>query len=328
MYIERAENDYGSHTALAPAQENYYSTIRKGKDFLNITALTMSSSSLYGPADNSKSRAEDFRLEPMYIDVLERSTPKKSSRKIKCFVAWMIMLTLMSLASMAFTGFIFYNSIISNGKARPHDESSKTHTNGETFPAGVKPSRSPLQDEVMDKISLLSRNVTFLLKKLETISKIPGPIGPQGSTGPQGPRGFNGTNGRNGARGVPGSPGLPGKPGSNGTRGFNGTRGPQGSPGVSGLPGPRGDGNLSSCVHKKKEVNGSPGNHSIYDVDARDVVGKKIISAVCSSNDALNYVLSSNEISEGYFYQCRCTGSRNTGVKIMTCRIDYWICDL
>ena len=39
MNKERAENDYGSHTALAPSKEKYYSTIRQGKDFLNITAL-------------------------------------------------------------------------------------------------------------------------------------------------------------------------------------------------------------------------------------------------------------------------------------------------
>ena len=97
MNKERAENDYGSHTALAPSKENYYSTIKQ--DFLNITALSMSSSSLYDTGDKSWSRPKDFHLEPMYIDVLERSTPRKSSRKMKCLVTWMIILTLMSLAS-------------------------------------------------------------------------------------------------------------------------------------------------------------------------------------------------------------------------------------
>ena len=77
MNKERAENDYGSHTALAPSNENYYSTIRQGKDFLNITALSMSSSSRYDTGDKSWSR---------FIDVLERSTPSKSSRKMKCDV--------------------------------------------------------------------------------------------------------------------------------------------------------------------------------------------------------------------------------------------------
>ena len=107
MNKERAENDYGSHTALAPSYENYYSTIRQGKDFLNITALSMSSSSRYDTGDKSWSR---------FIDVLERSTPSKSSRKMKCLVTWMIILTLMSLASLAFTAFIFYTASFSNGK--------------------------------------------------------------------------------------------------------------------------------------------------------------------------------------------------------------------
>ena len=116
MNKERAENDYGSHTALAPSKENYYSTIRQGKDFLNITALSMSSNSHYDTGDKSWSRPKDFHLEPMYIDVLERSTPRKSSRKMKCLVTWMIILTLMSLASLAFTAFIFYTASFSNGK--------------------------------------------------------------------------------------------------------------------------------------------------------------------------------------------------------------------
>ena len=132
MFIERAENDYGSQRTLTPPQENYYSTIRRGKEFLNITALTMSSS-LYGPGDKSKSRSGDLHLEPMYIDVLDRSTPKKkSSRKRKCLVMWMIMLTLMSLASLAFTAFIFYSASVSNGKTKPHGNSN-SQTNGKGF---------------------------------------------------------------------------------------------------------------------------------------------------------------------------------------------------
>lgn len=311
MNKERAENDYGSHTALAPSKENYYSTIKQ--DFLNITALSMSSSSLYDTGDKSWSRPKDFHLEPMYIDVLERSTPRKSSRKMKCLVTWMIILTLMSLASLAFTAFIFYTASFSNGG---------------TFLGEVEPSRSPVENKIIDKINQLSKNVTFLLEKLENVSKIPGPRGAQGrngSAGPQGPRGYNGTNGSIGARGAPGLPGLPGKPGSNGTRGFNGTRGSRGPPGVQG---PRGIGNLSSCVHKKKHNNATPGKSSNNDVLVRDVLGEKIISAVCSSNDALTYHLSVRNITEGYVYQCICTGSRGSGAKSMICRIDYWLCEL
>ena len=118
----RAEDTY-------PAQENYYSTIRRRKEFLNITVLTMSSS-LYGPGDSVKSRSGHLHLEPMYIDVLDRSILKKSSRKMGCLVMWMIMLTLMSLASLAFTAFIFYTASISNRKANAN---SNSQTNGKGF---------------------------------------------------------------------------------------------------------------------------------------------------------------------------------------------------
>lgn len=114
MYIDRVGNDYGSQKTLTPSQENYYSTITKGKEFLNITALVKT-----GPGDM-------HLAEPMYIDVVERSAPRKTSPKIKCLVAWLVMLTIISLASLAFTTVIFYSASVSDGN-------SNSHTNGKDF---------------------------------------------------------------------------------------------------------------------------------------------------------------------------------------------------
>lgn len=110
MYIDRVGNDYGSQKTLTPSQENYYSTITKGKEFLNITALV-------------KTGSGDMHLaEPMYIDIVERSAPRKTSPEKKCLVAWLVMLTIISLASLAFTTVIFYSASVSD-----------SHTNGKDF---------------------------------------------------------------------------------------------------------------------------------------------------------------------------------------------------
>lgn len=132
MHMERAKNDYGPQKSLpAPNQENYYSTIARGKELLNITTLAMSSS-VYANPDRVKADQSDMHLEPTYIDVVERSKPRKRSRKKKCLVAWMVMLTIISLASLAFTTVIFYKASVSSEKAKLHGNSDSSK-DGEVF---------------------------------------------------------------------------------------------------------------------------------------------------------------------------------------------------
>ena len=120
MYIERAKNDYGPRKSLTPAPENYYSTIARsarGKELLNITNLAVNGS-VYANPDQVKPGERGMHLEPMYIDVVERSKPRKKSRKMKCVVAWLVILTLTSLASLAFTTIIFYSTSMDAVKAK------------------------------------------------------------------------------------------------------------------------------------------------------------------------------------------------------------------
>lgn len=154
MYIEKAKNDYGSQKTLAPTPENYYSSIArsaKGKEFLNIATPAMSSN-VYANPDRVKPGQGDVHLEPMYIDVVERSKPRKTSRKMKCLVAWLVILTLTSLASLAFTAIIFYSTSMSAGKAKL-SENSNSPNNGKAARNVVKQERS---HETLDRIDLFN----------------------------------------------------------------------------------------------------------------------------------------------------------------------------
>ena len=130
MYTERAKNDdYGPRKSLTPAPPNYYSTIARsarGDEILNIATLTMDGS-VYANPDQVKPGKKDMHLEPMYIDVVERSKPRKKSRKMKCLVAWLVILTLTSVASLAFTTIIFYSTSMGvvKGKLGGNSDSPK-----------------------------------------------------------------------------------------------------------------------------------------------------------------------------------------------------------
>lgn len=108
----RPENNYSEclpqRAITSSDQENYYSALSRGTGFLDVTALTMSTSSLWkGSKDN---------FEPMYIDVVTERPPKrKSSRRLKCLIVWLVFLSVMSLTSLAFTTVIFYNVGMFNG---------------------------------------------------------------------------------------------------------------------------------------------------------------------------------------------------------------------
>ena len=130
MFLGRPENDYSEcvppRAVASPNQENYYSTLRRGKEILNITALAMSTSSVY----ENKPGSGELSFEPMYIDVVSNGpATKKSSRKTKCLFAWLVMLTIISLTSLAFTTLILYKAGWANGSAIFFSDSS-SDTNG------------------------------------------------------------------------------------------------------------------------------------------------------------------------------------------------------
>lgn len=353
MPAGKSENEYSECVppgALSSSQENLYSTLNFGRnEFLNVSALTVSTKNLWEGKTKQQS-TRDLRLEPMYIDVVSESTTAgKSSRRLTCFIAWLVMLTILSFASLAVTVFIFYKGGMTNEKPT----STTLDTNGARDSGKFNPRLGSPQSSDIERINQLSKNLTSLWQKLENVSKMAGPPGMKGSKGPQGPRGFNGSKGVPGKPGARGPPGPPGPQGADGPRGFNGSDGKQGPPGppgpqgVEGLmgppgkngtkglngspgpPGPRGAGNFSSCAFGPPATQfGSPGLSADIVVTITEKAGKKVI-ATCYSNDASSNKLSSSKNSDGLTdYTCTCKGSLGTGVKIMSCTIIYLQCDL
>ena len=105
MYPRRAENKYSDCVPprTISGQERHYSTLSRDRQSLNIAAISMSKD-IYDP------RKPDFHFEPMYMDVVSNEPlTRKSSRKSKCIVIWLTMLTIISLCSLAFTAFICFN---------------------------------------------------------------------------------------------------------------------------------------------------------------------------------------------------------------------------
>lgn len=120
MPAGKSENEYSECVppgALSTSQENLYSTLNFGRnEFLNVSALTVSTKNLWEGKTKQQS-TRDLRLEPMYIDVVSESTTAgKSSRRLTCLIAWLVMLTILSFASLAVTVFIFYKGGMTNEK--------------------------------------------------------------------------------------------------------------------------------------------------------------------------------------------------------------------
>ncbi|KAM7443731.1 hypothetical protein ABFA07_007610 [Porites harrisoni] len=351
MPAGKSENEYSECVppgALSTSQENLYSTLNFGRnEFLNVSALTVNTKNLWEGKTKQQS-TRDLRLEPMYIDVVSESTTAgKSSRRLTCLIAWLVMLTILSFASLAVTVFIFYKGGMTNEKPT----STTLDTNGARDSGKFNPRLGSLQSSDIERINQLSKNLTSLWQKLENVSKMAGPPGMKGSTGPQGPRGFDGSTGVPGKPGARGPPGPPGPEGADGPRGFNGSDGKQGPPGPPGPqgaegpmgppgkngtrglngspgpPGPGGAGNFSSCVFKTKDSAVIADNAAPNDVSITEAVGKKVI-ATCYSNDASINKLSRSTHGGLPYYTCTCTGTRKTGVKFMLCTILYLECDL
>ncbi|XP_068682341.1 uncharacterized protein [Montipora foliosa] len=330
MYLGRADNNYNNcvpSKATTDREENYYATLAQGKEFLNNAALTMSTTNVY---DASK---QDLHLEPMYIDVVsEVPTTRNLSRRSKCFIFWLIILTLVSLSSLAFTAFIFYNfGIINKSITSPGDRSQSVAFNGQNYSGELRTGLASLKTDYEEKINQLSQQVTFLREKLANISKMPGPPGQNGPMGPQGPSGPPGLKGRDGLPGLPGKAGAlgpKGPPGHNGINGIPGSRGPHGPPGS---PGQRGAGNFSSCNYKTFVSNIMAGVTALTDASILETKGKKIISAWCYSNDAFTYELLHSKGQDGLpKYSCVCNGTRKAlkSNELMSCKINYWECEL
>lgn len=333
MYLGRADNNYNNcvpSKATTDREENYYATLAQGKE-LNIAALTMSTTNVY---DASK---QDLHLEPMYIDVVsEVPTTRNLSRRSKCLIFWLIILTLVSFSSLAFIAFIFYNfGIINKSITSPGDRGQSVAFNGQNYSGELRTGLASLKTDYEEKINQLSQQVTFLREKLANISKMPGPPGQNGPMAPQGPSGPPGLNGRDGLSGLPGKAGAPGPmgpPGHNGSKGHRGLPGSQGPPGPPGSPGPRGAGNFSSCNYKTLVSNVTAGGTAINGASISETKGKKIISASCYSYDAFSYELLHSKGQDGLpKYSCVCKGTRKTlksNDYLMSCRINYWECEL
>lgn len=166
MFLGRPENDYSdvSPTALSPSnQEDFYSTLTRGKEFLNITTLAMSTSSIY---DKARTGTGDLHFEPMYVDVVsERPATRKSSRKLKCLVVWLVMLTIISLTSLSFTTMILYKTGMANRSGAFFGDSS-SYSGGKYFHNYVVKKDEPLSFSYLLLLFLASR-----LPGLETLTR-------------------------------------------------------------------------------------------------------------------------------------------------------------
>ena len=130
MPAGKSDNEYSECVppgTLSTSQENFYSTLNSRRnEFLDASALTVSTKNLWEGKTKQQS-TRDLRLEPMYIDVLSESTSAgKSSRKLTCLIVWLVMLTIISFASLAVTVFIFYKGGMTNEKST----STTLDTNG------------------------------------------------------------------------------------------------------------------------------------------------------------------------------------------------------
>ncbi|XP_074631293.1 uncharacterized protein LOC141889863 [Acropora palmata] len=114
-----------------------------------------------------------------------------------------------------------------------------------------------------------------------------------------------------------------------GPRGFNGSQGPPGPMGSIGPAGPSGTGDLSTCQYRtknEKEISGS--KTTITALSEPD--DKRVIGVTCSADyEAENNLFSRMDNTRTYSCNCRRTpappGVLNTGNK---CFIHYWECPL
>lgn len=114
-----------------------------------------------------------------------------------------------------------------------------------------------------------------------------------------------------------------------GPRGFNGSQGPPGPMGSIGPAGPSGTGDLSTCQYGSKSILETSGS-DVTTVALSEPVDKRVIGVTCSADyEAENNLVSKMDKKRIYSCNCRRTpaaaGSFSTN---KTCFIHYWECPL
>ncbi|XP_068716723.1 uncharacterized protein [Montipora capricornis] len=156
-----------------------------------------------------------------------------------------------------------------------------------------------------------------------------GPPGPQGHRGTQGLPGPPGSRGTTGSVGPQGPPGVNGSDGLQGTPGYNGSQGPKGDTGEPGPEGARGKADFGLCQYKLTSTSTTSGPYAISVVTVTEDSNNKILGVTCSTDDARQYLLSSDLISGKPSYKCTCRGSVSQYPSgLMKCHLHYWECPL
>ncbi|KAK3717919.1 hypothetical protein QZH41_008318 [Actinostola sp. cb2023] len=160
---------------------------------------------------------------------------------------------------------------------------------------------------LQDSIAEINRTLT---NKVESVSKMAGPMGP---------RGYNGTQGSRGNLGFNGTRGPLGPTGSNGSRGAPGPQGIRGAPGA---------GNLTLCEYKVKSEKATAGAWAINTVLITEPADQRIVGAFCHTDRAALVHMYNSESNGLRRYSCSCYGDSTYKLlaSTMNCYISYWIC--
>ncbi|PFX19646.1 uncharacterized protein LOC111337930 [Stylophora pistillata] len=113
-----------------------------------------------------------------------------------------------------------------------------------------------------------------------------------------------------------------------GLPGYNGSQGRVGGPGPAGPPGLPGPGvNLTLCLYKKLSSKGFvSSSYARQSISITEKKGTRVISVHCDTNDAKTFQLESTIVSGQRKYDCLCDGTLSTGEPTMYCYMHYWEC--
>ncbi|XP_020909402.1 macrophage scavenger receptor types I and II [Exaiptasia diaphana] len=216
-----------------------------------------------------------------------------------------------------------------------------------------------LENEQQNDVNRLQKNINdsnnkcmtvnnTLTVKINEVSKMEGPMGPRGyngSQGIQGPKGDKGDTGATGAAGLNGTKGDKGDTGvkgdkgdkgDTGAKGDKGDKGDTGGTGAVGPQGPSGAGNLTQCVVRFAQSDGTAIGDVKQVTEVIEETGKKILHYSCSSNNAdivqRDYRFHDNKnkyscwcLGQGTYSYARSPPSKPTK---MYCYITYTECPL
>ncbi|XP_020898231.1 collectin-12 [Exaiptasia diaphana] len=213
-----------------------------------------------------------------------------------------------------------------------------------------------LENEQQNDVNRLQKNINdsnnkcmtvnnTLTIKINEVSKMEGPMGPRGyngSQGIQGPKGDKGDTGAKGDKGDKGDTGGKGDTGNKGDKGDTGDKGDKGDKGATGATGavgpqgPSGAGNLTQCVVKFDQSDGTAIGDKKQDIEVIEETGKKILHYSCSSNNADIVQRGHRFHDHKNKYSCLCLGkgsytypsSTPSKPDKMYCYITYTECPL